>query len=175
MLNNYLLYYPDESCTEQVINFLNQEGCFLSNNYNGHFTASAWIVNQNMNKVLMTHHKKLNMWLQLGGHADGDSDLLKVALREAKEESGIERFKIITKQIFDLDIHIIPQNNDQPSHTHYDVRFIFEANSKKDRILISEESNDVSWVSLNGALKRNSESSIKRMVNKTNNFLININ
>ena len=121
----------------------------------------------------MTHHKQLNMWLQLGGHADGNSNLLNVALREAEEESGITEFKVITKEIFDLDIHSIPKYGNQPSHIHYDVRFIFEVDELKENIIISDESNDVSWISLKMAIEKNSEPSIERMVKKTiDNFLM---
>ena len=108
------------------------------------------------------------MWLQLGGHADGEIDLLKVALREAEEESGLKKFKLLSKNIFDLDIHTIPKYHKEPSHTHYDVRFIFEADSYDGNILISEESKDVSWIDLIMVLEKNSEPSIERMLRKTN-------
>ena len=169
LLQNYSTLYPSEDYAKITLKFLEQRNCFSNTNFNGHFTASAWIVNQHKNKVLMTHHKKLNMWLQLGGHADGECDLLNAALREAKEESGIESFKIISNQIFDLDIHDIPNIDSQPSHKHYDVRFLFEANSENEKIIVSEESNDVAWIDLSKACKKNSESSIKRMVEKTLN------
>ncbi|GIS73179.1 MAG: hypothetical protein CM1200mP10_27560 [Candidatus Neomarinimicrobiota bacterium] len=77
-----------------MLKFLDEEtGYFLRNNYNGHFTGSAWIISPDKSYILMTHHKKLGKWIQLGGHADGESDLLKVALREATEESGINNLK----------------------------------------------------------------------------------
>ena len=171
LLHNYLILYPSEDNAKKTLKFLEQGNCFSNTNFNGHFTASAWIVDQHKKKVLMTHHKKLNMWLQLGGHTDGDRHLLNVALREAKEESGIENFKIISDQIFDLDIHYIPQIDSQPSHRHYDVRFLFEANSENEKIIVSEESNDVAWVDILEACEKNKESSIKRMVEKTiNNY-----
>tara|TARA_B100001250_G_scaffold412489_1_gene443829 strand:- start:2335 stop:2877 length:543 start_codon:yes stop_codon:yes gene_type:complete len=169
LLQNYSVLYPYEDYAKITLKFLKQRNCFSNTNFNGHFTASAWIVNQHKNKVLMTHHKKLNMWLQLGGHADGECDLLNAALREAKEESGIESFKIISNQIFDLDIHDIPNIDSQPSHRHYDVRFLFEANSENEKVIVSEESNDVAWIDLSKACEKNSESSIKRMVEKTLN------
>ncbi|HSF52113.1 MAG TPA: NUDIX domain-containing protein, partial [Algoriphagus sp.] len=75
----------------------------------GHFTASAWIVNQNRTHTLLTLHRKLGRWLQLGGHADGNEDLLDVALKEAAEESGLTSLKLVDHNIFDLDKHIIPK------------------------------------------------------------------
>ena len=167
LLNHYSTLYPSENNVIQTLKFLGNQDCFLSTNYSGHFTASAWIVNQDKDKVLMTHHKKLNMWLQLGGHADGDDNLLNAAIREVKEESGIKKCKVISDQIFDLDIHNIPEFDSQPAHTHYDVRFLLEADSKRDKVFISEESNDVAWINLDEVVEKNSEPSIKRMVEKT--------
>ena len=102
-------------------------------------------------------------------HTDGDNNLLNAALREAKEESGIENFKVISDQIFDLDIHNIPKIDSQPPHRHYDVRFLFEANSENEKVIVSEESNDVAWIELSKTCEKNRESSIKRMVKKTLN------
>ena len=167
LLYDYSITYSDENQTKAFSSLLEKEDCFLSTNYSGHFTASAWIVNKERDKVLMTHHKKLNMWLQLGGHADGEIDLLKVALREAEEESGLKKFKLLSQGIFDLDIHTIPQYLKEPSHIHYDVRFIFEADSYDMNISISEESKDVSWIDLMMVLEKNSEPSIERMLRKT--------
>jgi 8-oxo-dGTP pyrophosphatase MutT (NUDIX family) len=115
----------------------------------------------------MTHHKKLGKWLQLGGHADGESDLLKVALREATEESGIQQFKVLSEEIFDLDIHGIPQNNSELGHLHYDVRFLIEADPTGEAVIISDESHDVSWIQIADVAKLNAEVSIQRMINKT--------
>ena len=94
----------------------------------------------------MTHHKKLNKWLQLGGHSDGDPDTWKVALREATEESGIDNIAFVTRQIFDIDIHTIPENlkKNEPEHKHYDVRFLLKAPTED--FVVSEESNFLKWV-----------------------------
>ena len=115
----------------------------------------------------MTHHKKLNMWLQLGGHADGDKNLINVALRESKEESGFSNFKLLSEEIFDLDIHEIEPMNDDPGHLHYDVRFLLEADPIKSKIIVSDESHDVKWIPLSEVNNYNTEDSIRRMVAKT--------
>ena len=97
LIIHYAQTYPKEMAPHDMLKFLDEEtGYFLRNNYNGHFTGSAWIISPDKSNILMTHHKKLGKWIQLGGHADGESDLLKVALREATEESGIQQFKVLS-------------------------------------------------------------------------------
>src|SRR3954463_9092998 len=86
----------------------------------GHLTGSAWIVSPDRSRTLLTHHLKLDKWLQLGGHADDDPDLLAVALREAREESGLTRLRVVSPAIFDFDRHLIPARKTEPEHFHYD-------------------------------------------------------
>src|SRR6478752_6000251 len=86
----------------------------------GHFTGSAWLVSADGRRVLLTHHRKLGLWLQLGGHADGDADLARVALREAEEESGLADL-VLESGVFDIDRHRIPARGADPEHWHYDV------------------------------------------------------
>ena len=168
LLKTYIQKNPYEVNAIKMLNFFdNYDGCFEKDNLPGHFTGSAWIISPNKNKILMTHHKKLNMWLQLGGHADGEKDLKSVAIKEAKEESGFNNFSILSEEIFDLDIHNIEPMNAEPKHLHYDVRFLLEADPNEQNIIISEESHDVRWVHLDDVLKYNSEESISRMVEKT--------
>ena len=90
----YLEQHPKEKETvNQVIRFMHcYDRCFDRDNWYGHFTGSAWIIDQSRDWVLMTNHRQLDMWLQLGGHADGNEDLLAVALKEAREESGLTKF-----------------------------------------------------------------------------------
>jgi 8-oxo-dGTP pyrophosphatase MutT (NUDIX family) len=132
----------------------------------GHLTGSAWIVSPDRSRVLLTHHHKLDKWLQLGGHADGDADLLAVALREAQEESGLSRVRAISREIFDLDRHWIPEQKTDPGHYHYDLRFLFEADPREP-LMISNESKDLAWVELERVTSLNPEESIARMVRKT--------
>ena len=168
LLKTYIQKYPYEVNAIKMLNFFdNHDDCFEKDNLPGHFTGSAWILNPDKNKILMTHHKKLNMWLQLGGHADGEKDLKSVAIKEAKEESGYNNFSILSEEIFDLDIHNIEPMNDEPEHLHYDVRFLLETDPNGQNIIISEESHDVKWIHLDDILNYNSEESISRMVKKT--------
>lgn len=109
----------------------------------GHFTGSAWLVSADGARVLLTHHRKLGRWLQLGGHADGDPDLARVALREAEEESGL-RGLMVESDIFDLDRHRIPARAPDPEHWHYDVRFVVCATTDED-FEVSAESLALAW------------------------------
>lgn len=110
----------------------------------GHFTGSAWLVSADGSRVLLTHHRKLGRWLQLGGHADGDRDLAAVALREAEEESGLSGLQLPTTAIFDLDRHWIPERSEVPGHWHFDVRYVVVAGANED-FVVSEESLELAW------------------------------
>ena len=168
LLEEYIVAYPNEKAAINMLDFFNKdENCFQKNNQKGHFTGSAWVVTPNKSQVLMTHHKKLDMWLQLGGHADGIDDLISVAIREAKEESGFDNFVLVSEKIFDLDIHEIPAISEGPIHLHYDIRFLLEADPKDNRIVVSDESHDVRWIPLDKVVKLNPENSMQRMVKKT--------
>ena len=109
----------------------------------GHFTGSAWLVSADGERVLLPHHRKLGRWLQLGGHADGDRDLARVALREAEEESGLRDLRIEPAS-FDLDRHLIPARGDEPAHWHYDVRYVVRAPGSE-AFAVSAESLELAW------------------------------
>jgi len=132
----------------------------------GHLTGSAWIVSRDRRRVLLTHHRKLDRWLQLGGHADGDPDLLAVALREAAEESGLSGVVAVEPDLFDLDRHWIPARAADPAHWHYDFRFLLEADASAP-LTISAESKDLAWVELGAVAALSPEASMARMVGKT--------
>ncbi len=140
--------------------------CLLRTCGPGHLTGSAWIVNRDRTRTLLTHHRKLDKWLQLGGHADGDGDLLAVALREAREESGLTRLRVDSAEIFDLDRHWIPPRKTDPGHYHYDLRFRIEADDTEP-LTISNESKDLAWVDVARVTALNPEESMARMVRKT--------
>lgn len=172
LIENYIYTYPRERAPYDMLNFYKTErSVFSKSNKKGHFTGSGWIVSPDKRKILMTHHKIINKWLQLGGHADGEGDLLKVALRESIEESGFREFKVLNETIFDLDIHKIPKTDSEISHFHYDVRFLLEADPSKESIVVSDESYDVAWIPIEGVLELNPETSIRRMIEKTKTLL----
>jgi 8-oxo-dGTP pyrophosphatase MutT (NUDIX family) len=132
----------------------------------GHVTASAWIVDPSRTRALLTHHRKLGKWLQLGGHVDGDPDVRRAALREAREESGLTSLRFATDAIYDLDVHPIPARPGEPAHEHYDVRFAFEADPAE-TLVVSAESNELAWVPLDALAAHGADESVLRLARKT--------
>ncbi|HEX4854647.1 NUDIX hydrolase [Arenimonas sp.] len=131
----------------------------------GHFTGSAWLVSADGQRVLLTHHRKLGRWLQLGGHADGDPDLAAVALREAQEESGLTDL-VVEPVIFDLDRHAIPARGSEPEHWHYDVRFVVRATGSE-AFEVNEESLALAWKPIAEiAADPDADESLRRMARK---------
>ena len=161
--------HPEESVVvDQFLELLKHPRAYHRDHLPGHITGSAWIVNESRTKTLLIQHAKLKRWLQPGGHADGERDILNVARREAEEETGLKRLNVLSDSIFDLDIHLIPDRIDFPQHWHYDVRFLFEGD-ENDELLISDESTGLKWFGLH-LLKEltGNNNSIMRMVHKTN-------
>ena len=148
---------------ERLIAFVESEpACAERANSFGHLTGSAWVVNKERTKVLLLHHRKLNRWMQTGGHADGELDLLSVALREAKEESGLKRIEPVSHAVFDVDIHEIPPFKEIPAHYHFDVRFLLEGD-EAEPLVQNEESNGVAWVELAEIASYTTEEAVLRM------------
>ncbi len=135
--------------------------CFDRHCMPAHFTASAWVLSHCGQNVALVHHKKLEKWLQPGGHADGNPNMLAVALKELSEECGVTTVSILPG-IFDLDVHIIPAFGDTPSHEHLDVRFAMRLNGPC-ALSCSTESHQVDWVRLATLEKFSCEASILRM------------
>jgi len=157
----------DRSLAEEFVQFVAAHtDCLLRTCVPGHFTGSAWVVDAGRRRTLLTHHRKLDKWLQLGGHADGEADLAAVAGREAREESGLAEVKIVTGEIFDLDRHLIPARKGEPEHWHYDVRFLIEADPAQP-LVVTSESKDLAWVELAEVARLNPEESMLRMVRRT--------
>lgn len=122
--------------------------CLLRTCQPGHITASTWIVSHDRERFLLTHHKKLNRWLQLGGHVDGQADIPEAALREAREESGLgafQRFQTGGALVpLDVDIHGIPARAAEPAHDHHDIRFLLIAPARAE-VIVSDESRALRW------------------------------
>ena len=106
-------------------------------------------------------HKKLQIWIQPGGHADGDGNLARVALREAIEETGIEELEVLTPGI-DCDVHIIPQRLNEPEHIHLDVRYLIRA-PENSKIKRNHESVDMRWVEFSELMELTSDESTIRL------------
>ncbi len=157
----------EAAMTAEIIAFVEAHAdCLLRTCGPGHLTGSAWIVDAPRRHVLLTHHRKLSKWLQPGGHADGDPDLLAVALREAREETGLTRLRPVEGDVFDVDRHWIPARGDVPGHWHFDLRFLVEADPEEE-LTVSDESHDLMWVKVARVAALNPEESMLRMVRKT--------
>ncbi len=134
-----------------------------------HVSASTWVVNPDRTAVLLMHHRKLDCWLQPGGHADGATDMRAVALTECAEETGVapEHIRLVGEGIFDVDIHSTqePHPDAQP-HEHIDIRYLVEID---DRIPVpgNEESFALRWIPLPLVARYNNSRSTLRMVDKT--------
>ena len=133
----------------------------------GHVTGSAFVLSPDRDAVLLTHHSKLDMWLQLGGHCDGIADVPFVALKEAYEESGLRRIRPFgdPRRVLDVDVQTIPANASEPAHLHYDVRYLFLATDLD--FTISAESKALRWVPLFDLVTYNSSDSLLRLREKT--------
>lgn len=160
--------YPEEHSVDLFLDLLNENNCYSRLNTSRHFTASAWIFNQDNQSVLLCHHRKLDLWIQVGGHADGDHNLEAVARKECYEESGLFDLEMIPG-IFDIDIHTFPKSKDVEEHEHYDVRFLFIARNPE--IKANHEVKDLKWVKLEDVVEYNKQPSVLRMAAKTTRLI----
>ncbi len=147
---------------------MEHEDCFYCDLWPGHVTGSAWVVNPRRDHVLLLHHRKHDQWFQPGGHADGDADILRVALRETSEETGLDptHIRLVEGSVFDVDIHTIPASARGPRHEHIDIRFLVEMDDDLE-IPGNDESHQVLWVALRDVPRFNNNRSTYRMVEKT--------
>lgn len=168
LLEDYKTAFDEEKAfIQDFLDLVDDPLAFTRERKAGHFTASAWIVNKTRTHTLLTLHRKLNKWLQLGGHADGNENLVEVSMTEAIEESGLTSLRLVDRSIFDIDCHAIPARGDEPHHFHYDVRFLVEA-EMDEPLILSEESKDLAWVSFDVVEELvGNNTSILRMLEKT--------
>lgn len=166
LLTDYQARHPAEAgLVERFRAFVTtHERCFERDLWAGHVTGSAWLVNAAADAVLLTHHRKLGRWLQLGGHSDGNPDALAVARSEAEEESGLA-VRVLDGRAFDLDIHEIPARKNDPVHFHFDVRFVLQV-AGGEAFRVSPESLDLAWVPIDRLAEYTDEMSMLRMAEK---------
>lgn len=143
-----------------------QEHCFERRLAAGHVVVGAWTVDRSRDHVLLVDHRKLGKWLQPGGHVERDPSLIDAARRELQEETGLRKPKLLSGEIFDIDVHPIPASGSEPEHVHHDVRFLFEA-SRRAELRASEESRAVRWATLDEARALNGSDSLNRLLAKT--------
>lgn len=177
MLETLLAHKPDAAEQQHfrdICNLIETHGdaCFYRTHFNpGHMTGSGLLISADGNRVLMNHHKFLDLWICFGGHADGEKDMLSVALREVMEESGIADVEPVMDGILDVDVHAIPANakKNEPPHRHFDVRYLFRVkNAVNENFLQSEESNTLRWCSYDEAraLAAPHDASMHRLLEK---------
>lgn len=170
LLRDYRTRFIDEAAmaakTRHFV--LEHENCFDRKLAHGHISGSAWVVNPGRSHVFLLHHRKLNLWLQPGGHADNNHDIIDVALSETAEESGADpdRVHLLSDRIFDIDVHSVHETPTELRHQHYDIRFLVELD---DRLHLpgNDESHAVAWVPLHQVMRLNNMRSMYRMVQKT--------
>lgn len=171
-------------CNEQeqrdqavILDFLaKNRDAFLRSNLLAHMTASSWIVNPERTKTLMVYHNIYDSWSWTGGHADGETDLLAVALREAREETGIAHVRPVSPEIFSLEVLTVDGHEKRgayvPSHLHMNVTYLLEAEESDTLHICREENSGVAWFSLEEALKASTEPwFVERIYKKLNGKL----
>ena len=144
------------------------EDTLTRNNEFGHFTASAWVVNKERTKVLMIYHNIYKSWAWTGGHADGESDLLSVAVREVKEETGVENVKVLDDDIFSLEIVCvnghIKRGKYVSSHVHLNVTYLLEVDESETLRIKEDENSGVKWVPIDEVEVTSNERWVKEKV-----------
>jgi 8-oxo-dGTP pyrophosphatase MutT (NUDIX family) len=137
----------------------------------GHVTASAFIVHPASGRLLLHHHRRLNKWLQMGGHLDPGERVVDAALREAREESGLPDLRLLDERPFDVDIHPIPAGKGEPPHSHFDVRFVLVTDHPEATERQESESLELAWFPFAEAAERMNEPESRRAVAKIERML----
>lgn len=167
LINHLLAFQPwneqeREDRTELLRRLQSGEALLTRENRSAHLTASAWVVSPERNLVLMAYHNLYNSWAWLGGHADGDADLLRVAMREVQEESGLSSVRPISEDIFSVEILTVEGHEKHghyvPSHLHLNLTYLLEANPTMPLRCKPDENSNVAWFSLSDAVAASSES-----------------
>lgn len=159
----------EKSYTYQTIDWIREysESAFVKDNTAGHITGSMLITNIERTKVLLMFHKKLQFWVQFGGHCDGETDVLAVAIREFHEESGIEIEPLVHAGIFDIHVHYIPiDSKGTPPHIHHDILYL--ATIPEDTLFVRQESevDDIRWFDIEWIEKYIAEERMLYMIEK---------
>ena len=161
---------------ELIINYLDTyDNLFTRENEMAHLTASSWILNKQKTKVLMVYHNIYDAWSWVGGHADGELDLMKVAIREAVEETGITKVKPLSNDIFSIEIigvdgHI-KKGKYVGTHLHLNITYLFEADENETLIIKPDENSGVKWIDLKKVVSMCPEPNMRKIYDKLINKL----
>ncbi len=163
-IKNYIpVNEQEERDKEQMLQYMmNNEHYLDREDRIAHFTASIWTVDKERTKTLMVYHNIYNSWSWIGGHADGMEDLSSVALRELQEETGVKNAVLVSKEIFSLETLTVNGHMKKgvyvPSHLHFNITYLAEADEKEALIVNEEENQAVKWWSFEDALQVSTES-----------------
>ena len=169
-LEKFSPYNEQEEVERKImLNYIDDfEDTLTRQNQYGHFTSSAFILNKERTKILMIYHNIYKSWAWVGGHSDGDSDLLYVAMKEAKEETGIKNVLPISKDIYSLEIINVNGHEKREkyvgSHLHLNVTYLLEADENEEIHIKEDENSGVKWIPINKILEVSSESWVRDRV-----------
>ena len=170
ILERYAPFNEQEARDRAVLMGLLRTGqnLWTRENEAAHLTASAWVVNGDRERVLMAYHNIYDSWSWLGGHADGERDLLAVALREVGEESGVIHVRPLSEEIFSLEILTVDGHEKRgkyvPSHLHLNLTYLLEAREGDALSMKADENSGVAWFGLEEAVKASTEPWFKERV-----------
>ena len=162
-IRDYTPFNEQEAADKaMILDFLAKNSdAFYRSNLTAHMTASAWVVNPAHDRVLMVYHRIYDSWSWTGGHADGDEDLARVALREVREETGVQSARLLSRDIFSLESLTVDGHEKHgayvPSHLHLNVTYLLEADDRDALTVCEEENSGVRWFGLDEALQASSE------------------
>ncbi len=172
LINDIKEYLPfneqEQKDKELILKLIKEENILTRDNKCYHFTSSAWVVSPDFKKVLMVYHNIYNSWSWMGGHADGESDLLKVAIKEVKEESGIKHLEILSPNIFSLEVLCVDghEKNGEyvSSHLHLNITYLLMAEGCDELVIKPDENSGVEWIDINDIDKRVTEEWMKKRI-----------
>lgn len=169
-IEGYIPYNEQEEKDKQtMLQYINRfDNVLTRENEFGHFTASSWVVNKERTKILMIYHNIYQSWAWPGGHADGESNLLNVAIREVKEETGVNHVKVLSNDIFSLEIvgvdgHV-KRGNYVSSHVHLNVTYLLEVDEKEALTIKEDENSGVKWIKMEDIEKVSNEKWIREKI-----------
>lgn len=176
-IENYIPYNAqEEKDKELILRYMDTfDNLLTRDNEFAHFTASAWLVNKERTKVLMVYHNIYQSWSWVGGHADGNPDLLRVAIREAKEETGLKQVAPVLEDIFSIEILGVSAHEKRgkhvAAHVHLNATFLLEADEQEALRIKQDENSAVKWFPLDEAVEASTERDLQVVYRKLNEKL----
>ncbi|VYU36897.1 NUDIX domain-containing protein [Clostridium tertium] len=173
-IKNYKPFNEQEASDKEAIlySMANFNNLLTRENPLAHITSSGYIVNKDKTKVLMIYHNIYKSWSWTGGHADGDDDLLYVAIKEAKEETGVKNIKALDNKIFSLDVLPVPahikRGKNIASHLHLSVAYLLEADENDELVIKEDENSGVKWIPIDEVSKYSTEADMVKLYEKFN-------